>query len=283
MTLDPDYIIRAQLLNGTVVQLTLRELRQLIYGRNVAVLVISFLIAITASTPTLFPTLPEYGSRIFYWGQSSLLYLLLLPAWAYFFSHLWERLFGQPVPMVICTVPLVVGLTALATQLPMLLGDLVPPRGHSITWITFVKNCLLAQMMETAALVWLLPLNRQRARNAFQRIKATEDGPAQPRFVVLSGRSFPVEAIRKVRSAEHYLVVTTAQGTSEFRARMKDFVEQVTEDDGIQTHRSYWVSRDEPLKLDGSIIKTRSGEDIPVSRGRLPQVREWFARIGKPF
>lgn len=284
MRLDPHHEMRVVLLNGAVLQFTVREMRQLIYGRHVLVLALGFLVAITASTPTLFPTLPEYRSRIFYWGLSTLLYLLLLPHWTVFASGVMQRLFRAPLPLVIATVPLVCGLTVLATQLPTLLGPLVPPRGHSITWVTFVKNCVLAQLIEMAALVWILPLQRMQAKDI-----TPEDPPPAPmqpeesRFVVLSGRSFPIETIQIVRSAEHYLIVSSDQGKIECRARMKDFIEQVDEADGVQTHRSYWVSRSEARALDGAIVRTQSGQPIPVSRGRTPAVRAWFRQQGKPY
>ncbi|AUH65817.1 hypothetical protein CX676_17995 [Paracoccus zhejiangensis] len=274
------------LVNGGIVHFTSRELRKLIYSRRVLILLAGFLLAIGTSDPTLFPSLPEYQSRLFYWTVSVALYLLLLPFWVDALIRFWPKISTGPLPMIGATVPLVIALTAFASAMPVIFGDLVPARGHSINWITIIKNCFIAQVIETIALVWLLPIQRLEAEKsrASDPVDANAAKPAAPaiRYVVLNGRSLPVPLIRSVRSAEHYLVVTTKTGTAEFRARMKDFLEQLEDGDGIQTHRSYWVSRAEAVEMSGSNVKTASGEIIPVSRGKLQDVRDWFRRQGKP-
>jgi hypothetical protein len=286
MIQNDSHKLHVVLVNGAIVQFTTRELRNLIYSRRVLILLAGFLLAIGTSDPTLFPSLPEYQSRLFYWTVSVALYLLLLPFWVEALIRFWPRISDRPLPMVGATVPLVIALTAFATAMPFIFGDLVPERGHSINWITIVKNCFIAQVIETVALVWLLPIQRletQKSRAAEGK-DAPALGPAAPaiRYVVLNGRSLPVPLIRSVRSAEQYLVVTTKTGTAEFRARMKDFLEQLEDGDGIQTHRSYWVSQAEAVEMSGSNVKTASGEIIPVSRGKQQDVRDWFRRQGKP-
>lgn len=286
--------------NGKVVQFTLHEMRGLIYGRRVLALMTFFLVVIASSSPTLFPTLPIFTSRAFYWGISMILYLLFLPLWAPFILGIWERAFGTPMPLILASSPLVVALTAFSATLHVIFGDFLPNRGHSITVVTFLMNCLIAHLIETMALAWLLPLYRaeqSRQDRALPRgdIRHPADPPAapqpemapaapppEPQFVVLAGRSMPLKLIQRVQSAEHYLILTTAQKTTEVRARMKDFLEQVTDDDGIQTHRGFWVSADEAVELDGGTVRTKSGASVPVSRGRMPVVRDWFQQQGKP-
>lgn len=286
MNQNDSHKLHVVLVNGGIVQFTSRELRKLIYSRRVLILLAGFLLAIGTSDPTLFPSLPEYQSRLFYWTVSVALYLLMLPFWVNALIRYWPKISTAPLPMIGATVPLVIALTAFASVMPMIFGDLVPARRHSINWITIVKNCFIAQVIETVALVWLLPIQRLEAEKS--RASAAQDAatakPEEPaiRYVVLNGRSLPVSLIRSVRSAEHYLVVTSKNGTVEFRARMKDFLEQLEDADGIQTHRSYWVSRAEAVEMSGSNVKTASGEIIPVSRGKLQDVRDWFRRQGKP-
>lgn len=286
MSQSNSHEFRVLLTNGKVVHFTMHELRSLIYGRNVVALLIVFMISVAASDPTLFPSLPEFRSRVFYWGLGIVLYLLLLRWWALMLNLTWHRLFEFPIPLIIATFPMVVGLTIFCSYLPSIFGDLVPARGHAVTWVTLLKNSVLAHVLETAALVWFLPFFRGR-RAEFAPGKddpsaqATPERAAPNQFVVLNGRSVPVEDIRSARSAEHYLIVTTRLKKIELRARMKDFLEQVTDDQGVQTHRSFWVAADEAEELRGDVVKTLSGNDIPVSRGRLPMVREWFERQGK--
>lgn len=269
--------IHVLLINGSQLNFTLREMREFAYSRNVLILLAVVLLLLAACNPTLFPTLPTFTSRVFYWAVGVLLYLLVVPAWVKHFYALWSRFVGRLLPAVIGTAPLVFGLTWFTSEMPSIFGDWLPERGHSITWFTYLKNWFIANVIETIALVWLLPLYRMNSE-ADASQGEPEDKTEDTKFVVLSGRYIPVDTILNVRSSEHYLIVTTLLGTTEYRARMKDFLKQVSGEDGIQTHRSHWVSTREIQELYGSVVKTRSGTDIPVSRGRMSDVKEWFRR-----
>lgn len=274
--------IRILLSNGKVVQFTLHELRGLIYGRRVIALMAFFLLAIAVSNPTLFPAYPVVTTRAFYWGLSMVLYLIFLPYWAGFYVAFLERISGRPVPLLIATAPFVVLLTALSASLPVLFGDFLPVRSEEVVVMTFLVNCIIAHLIETVGLAWLLPLYRSEHGSEPAAISDPAANFPDPEFVVLAGRSMPIETILRVQSAEHYLIVTTNQRTLEIRARMKDFLEQVADDDGIQTHRSFWVSYAEAHELSGMTVHTSTGGSVPVSRGRLPVVRDWFHGHGKP-
>ena len=162
---------------------------------------------------------------------------------------------------------MIFALTWFGASLPHLLGDWVPQRGDPVTWMTYLKNWFIAHAIETFGIVWVLPAVR-----AKQVAKAPKKSDG---FVVLSSRSLPLETIQSVQSAGHYLIVTTHVGKVEARARMMDFLNQVSAEAGIQTHISHWVARGQVVGLSGSIIKTHSGADIPVARGRLSEVRDW--------
>ncbi|WP_162933138.1 LytTR family DNA-binding domain-containing protein [Roseovarius sp. EL26] len=267
-------------------QFTLRELRGFVRSKNIIVLSFATLFLLVLGNPVLFPTLPHYTSRAFYWGLCIVLYLLIVPSWVKYTFSLWTKLTSAPLPLLCCTPLLVVALSYFADNLSIAMGDWAPDRGVEMTWVTVVKNCLIGQILDTVSLSWLLPLYRAR--------QADEQGPNQAddlrveetvtsaetdmigEFVVLNGRSIPWRSVLHVKSAEHYLVVTTKTGATEYRARMKDFIRQMSAESGLQTHRSYWVSADDALELSGNVIKTRSGVDIPVSRGRAAEVRDWF-------
>lgn len=298
MSQSDSHKLHVVLANGRVVQFTMHELRRLLYGPRVLILSLVVLTAIGVADPALFPSLPDHKSRLFYWTVAITLYLLLMPYWVQLLLRLWPLVAKSPLPLMFATVPLVAGLTVFTAIMPAIFGDLVPKRGAPIDWTTFLQSMLIAQFVETFTLGWLLPIQRfegeggQHARR--RKAESVEPSSAaapeaeagaaadEIRYVVLSGRSLPVPLILSVRSAEHYLIVTSRNGTVEFRARMKDFIEQVRDDDGVQTHRSYWVAREEALELSGANVKTASGEVLPVSRGRLPEVRDWFRRMGKP-
>jgi hypothetical protein len=256
--------IRVLLTNGKVVNFTYRELQTLLRDGKLLTLLLIALVMLAASNPTFFPTLPVYSSRIFYWGVCIILYLLLLPVWVRTVYVMYERIFPRGVPLLLSTAPLVFALTWFGASLPDLLGEWLPERGDAITWLTYIKNWMIAHVMETVGLLRVLPAVRSR--------QADEDPEG---FVVLGGRSMPLETLKSVQSAGHYLIVSTSIGRFESRTRMSDFLNQVGEDAGIQTHRSHWVARGEVLGVSGTVVKTRSGTDIPIARGRLSTVRAW--------
>jgi hypothetical protein len=82
-------------------------------------------------------------------------------------------------------------------------------------------------------------------------------------------------------SAElHYLRVRTAQKESLVLHSITEAVRQLQAIDGIQIHRSHWVSRkgvESLLRLkDGDYIRLKNGTKLPISRRRLREVKEWW-------
>ncbi|MFV0303443.1 MAG: LytTR family DNA-binding domain-containing protein [Paracoccus sp. (in: a-proteobacteria)] len=245
--------------------------------------IIVFLVVIIASDPVLFPTLPDFRSRAIYWTVSAVIYMLLLPYWIKYYWRLWTSWTDRPIPHILATAPFAMPQAALGIWIWSLLGFDEAVGGMPGILSTVVQNTVIVHLAEMGAVLWLLPAYREAQRNP----EGDSPGPSGPKsaggqFVVLNGRSVPLGSIRLVRSAEHYLILTTDRRTIDLRARMKDFLTQLSEEDGIQTHRSYWVSRDEAAELSGGNVRTVSGEVIPVSRGRAQDVRAWFRRQGKP-
>ncbi|WP_205520467.1 LytTR family DNA-binding domain-containing protein [Tropicibacter sp. Alg240-R139] len=232
----------------------------------------------TSGHPVLFPTLPDVNARLFYWVLGIFLYVLLVLPWSQLALNIWERFVSIPMPLAIVTVPFVAGITVLMEFLPETFGSLVPARSGSSNWFGFAKNITVAHLTEMIAFLWLLPLSR----NAQKEISVSEAAEDAAQFIRIAGRTLPLNSVACVRNEEHYLVVKTTMGTLRLRARMNDLLIQVSDDDGIQTHRSFWVSVDEALELRGSTILTRSGYVIPVSRYRIKAVRAWCKRHGKP-
>ncbi|WP_165759783.1 LytTR family DNA-binding domain-containing protein [Falsiruegeria litorea] len=232
----------------------------------------------TSGHPLLYPTLPDVNARLFYWILGIFLYLLLVLPWGELVLKLWGRLFSIPLPLAAVTAPLVAGITLLMEFVPDVFGSLVPMRSGPLSAFGVAKNVIVAHVSEMIAFLWLLPLSR--SPEAVVDVPETSDDAA--RFIRIAGRSLPMDSVRCVRNEEHYLVVKTTMGTLRLRARMNDLLMQVSDDDGIQAHRSFWVSTDEALELRGTTIMTRSGCVIPVSRYRMKAVRAWCERHGKP-
>lgn len=101
------------------------------------------------------------------------------------------------------------------------------------------------------------------------------------REITVAGESFGVSDLISLKSQEHYVVVATPAATHRLRARLSDVVSQLDETDGVQAHRSHWVSRDAIstiVQKDGTDhIVTITGESLPVARPRKGEVRAWVA------
>lgn len=81
-----------------------------------------------------------------------------------------------------------------------------------------------------------------------------------------------------LKSELHYLEVTTIKGQSLVLYNLKDAMQEMTGQNGIQTHRSYWVSLNHVINIQkngrqGSLIMSNE-QKIPVSRNRMSAVKQ---------
>lgn len=262
------------LTNGKVVYFTLRELQRFLVTPNVMFLLVIFLSIMTWGEAEAPSSVFGYALRMLYWGGVILIYVLALPRWISVPNNIWSRYTSMPMPLILGTGPLVVVLTVIASWLPTHGGQADASGQDKLAGLVFVKNIVAAHLGEMVAFLWLFPQFRQHTQRA--------QLSASVRFVRLGGRSLPTDSLKLVRNEEHYLVVNTTMGAVRIRARMKDLLMQVTEKDGIQTHRSFWVATSEAVELRGGVLLTRSGASIPVSRYRMKVVRDWVAELGLP-
>lgn len=103
--------------------------------------------------------------------------------------------------------------------------------------------------------------------------------------IIIAGNRFRPQTIKWVRAEEHYISISTFDGKTFFlRARLRDFLAQVSEDLGFSIHRSYWVawiaiSQVEVAK-DSITVVLDEGTAWPVARGRRSEfVKEWKQRV----
>ncbi len=77
---------------------------------------------------------------------------------------------------------------------------------------------------------------------------------------------------------DHYLNVTTAKGEHMLLMRMKDALVELSDYDGLQVHRSWWIARDavERVKKNGRnvILVLENGKEVPVSRTYVNKIKE---------
>jgi len=91
--------------------------------------------------------------------------------------------------------------------------------------------------------------------------------------------------IRRVQADDHYLRIFSETGDFYVRGKMADAINLLEPDEGIRVHRSHWVS----FRYIKELVKVGrdyrlllfNGDSVPVSRGRLSDVRDFLEKHKK--
>lgn len=259
-----DHEVQVYVSNGSLTHFTIREMHELYTSWQMWVLVLVGFFIMATGHPATLPQFDSFWLRLAFWFVALFFYLTLSMGYALLTCRMWRAAFGGPIPLIILSTPLVLTSTYLTSGVLTVLFEPGSPPFGGMSWQMNVRNVLVAHVFETAALLWLLPAQRARKARA---------GAA--RSIALAGRKVALSTITRIKAAEHYLEIHTADGVEIMRERMATFLEQVSPEDGIQTHRSHWVARNAACALAGSHLTLRDGEKIPVARGRMEDVRAW--------
>ncbi|MDF2232138.1 LytTR family DNA-binding domain-containing protein [Albimonas sp. CAU 1670] len=85
-------------------------------------------------------------------------------------------------------------------------------------------------------------------------------------------------ALLRLSMQDHYVEVATDRGAELVLMRLGDAIAECDPVEGLQVHRSHWVARAAVVNArrdgDRAILRLSNGERIPVSRGRVPALRE---------
>lgn len=82
-----------------------------------------------------------------------------------------------------------------------------------------------------------------------------------------------------LEAQDHYLKVHTDRGSHMLLMRLSDAAAQLTDDQGLQVHRGWWVANHAVASAGKSQLQLRNGLTVPVSRTYLQAVRSrgWTA------
>jgi hypothetical protein len=107
-----------------------------------------------------------------------------------------------------------------------------------------------------------------------------DEPPAQERFILIGAEPIALSRLRVIEAREHHVHVSLEDESLMLRARMSDILAQTQAGDGVQTHRSWWVSAQaaQALGRDGNkhVLHISDGRQIPVARTRLGDVKHWM-------
>ncbi|MEY4873210.1 MAG: hypothetical protein RLZZ563_2540 [Pseudomonadota bacterium] len=199
--------------------------------------------------------------RLFYWMA---LTFLLAPLGTFLSMALTDWCFARGLPRLVAAP----------------LGGLIA--GPILTFVIFSYNHLTigrplpppnAVALAISFAVITAALNTSLAL-AFRPLPALPQTPppaadAQPRLMQRLRQDLRAP-ILSLRATDHYTEVTTEHGSQTLLLRLADAILEAAPTDGLQVHRSHWVSRKHiaALRRDkGRVILTLTdGRDIPVSR-----------------
>jgi len=89
---------------------------------------------------------------------------------------------------------------------------------------------------------------------------------------------FRTAELYAISSEDHYLRVHTSLGEELILMRLADAVRELTQVDGLQVHRSWWVAKSgvtDEKKADGrSFLILQTGTEVPVSRSYRSKAKE---------
>ena len=105
-----------------------------------------------------------------------------------------------------------------------------------------------------------------------------DDGEAVRAFLERLPVKYRTGELWAVSSEDHYLRVHTSLGSDLILMRLSDAVRELGGVDGLQVHRSWWVSRTgiRSARREGGrvLLELKSGEDVPVSRSYQPALKD---------
>ena len=85
--------------------------------------------------------------------------------------------------------------------------------------------------------------------------------------------------LQSLQAQDHYVEITTARGQELILMRLADAIAELDGVDGMQVHRSWWVSKsaiDDVLRNGHKMdLRLRDGRIVPVGRSRQKDVARW--------
>ncbi|NNE80666.1 MAG: LytTR family transcriptional regulator [Silicimonas sp.] len=169
----------------------------------------------------------------------------------------------------------IIGAAPLTFEVRWLLDIIVaPPEGLPPPWLTYLNvtviNLVFCLVQYLLIERWPIIEGADFGETA-EHLQDVEPADHRPAIGRLSRKPDGLSGtIRYMRMEDHYLRVFTDEGDGLTLHRMKDAARDLAGTDGMQVHKSWWVSaaavdqiRQENRKR---IIKTTDGTDIPVGR-----------------
>lgn len=178
----------------------------------------------------------------------------------------------------------------LTNAIAILLRYLLLPfntHGFADTSVMVASISITATLLTLPGWVFMAYRNRHHFIAALQNAGiAVKEGPAPSVFQDELQKLLPASKrghLLLLKASGNYTEVITSAGSYMLRIGIGE-AERSTTAKGLRVHKSYWVARDEILRLvyisGNPQIVTQSGESIPVSRSVVPALRAILSETG---
>lgn len=149
-------------------------------------------------------------------------------------------------------------------------------------WSSFPFMMMTMLILELIYIRFLMAsiVEPQRRDTPPVQARLAPEEPAPSATISVAGRRLRPENIRYICSEEHYVRVATRTEEIVARAKLGDVIADAAPEDGIRTHRSWWVSRH-----GGPVLRRANGKQhielndgtvVPVARSRARHVQDWL-------
>lgn len=166
--------------------------------------------------------------------------------------------------------PAVAMLAIVPAVLSRLLATKMWPVVAQVGWLEWYGQCLVISSLITLGILWT---SRSPAAVAAEPGPDPQSADPRDRLPPRLGRE-----VLCLQMEDHYVRVHTTLGSTLVLMSLSQAMAGLKDVEGVQTHRSWWVSRAAIVGVveDGRNVRLRlSGElEVPVSRARVGQLRE---------
>lgn len=185
-----------------------------------------------------------------------------------FLPLLRRRAEAARVPIWLWLPPSVAVLALLPVTISRLAAVRMWPIVERIGWVEWYAQGLAISVMATGAMMWAT----QRQRPS-EDLESPESADPRDRLPIRLGRD-----VLCLQMEDHYVRVHTPEGSALVLMSLSQAMSGLTDLDGEQTHRSWWVARSAVIGVieDGRNIRLKlsNGLQAPVSRARLGALRQ---------
>lgn len=166
----------------------------------------------------------------------------------------------------LCSIPVPISIAAFSGGL---VGDwplLNWPIQYLLAFITslIISTCMYMYLVVTGGLPSSLAAKNQ---------KKTDQASLISQFMQRLPIKYHLAELYAVSSEDHYVKVHTSEGQELILMRLSDALKELSNVDGIQTHRSWWVARtgiSESIKKNGKYsLLLKSNAEAPIARSYI--------------